>query len=335
MLQKTIGLAMAFSLAGASTAAADYPTRDITAVVVWAAGGGTDVATRIVGAEMEKHLPVRINVTNRTGGVAGSVGLSYAYGQPADGYTLMGFADANVTAAVQGGWEERFDVWHPWVIGGAPSILSVAADAPWQSLEELIEAAEAEPGQLRATASAAGSIHHLNLLTLEEAAGISFNFIPYPGSAPAQNATIAGEVSVVVTSLAEQQQLLEAERLRPLALMTDDAQEIAGFGLVPSAYEVVDGLEEGALLAQMLGIAVRADVPDEVIEVLDAAFVAALESEPVQQWAELNAYTLSGLSGKAAQDELRRREQIYSWQLYDLDIVTISPDTLGIERPGS
>lgn len=333
MLERTVGLAIALTLGGAAAASADYPTRDITAVVVWAAGGGTDVATRIVAAEMEKHLPVRINVTNRTGGVAGSVGLSYAYGQPVDGYTLMGFADANVTAAVQGGWEERFDVWHPWVIGGAPSILSVAADAPWESLEALIEAAQAEPGQIRATASAAGSIHHLNLLSLEQAADISFNFIPYPGSAPAQNATIAGEVSVVVTSLAEQLQLLEAERLRPLALMADEPQEVAGFGLVPTAYEIVDGLSDDALLVQMLGIAVRADVPEEVIETLDAAFVAALASEPVERWATANAYTLSGLSGKDAQDELRRREAIYSWQLYDLDIVTISPDTLGIERP--
>ena len=326
-------MAVAASLVGTAAVAADYPTRDITAVVVWAAGGGTDVATRVLAAEMQEHLPVRINVTNRTGGVAGSVGLSYAYNQPNDGYTIMGFADANVTAAVQGGWEERFAVWHPWVIGGSPSILSVSAEAAYRTLDELIEAARADPGQILATAAAAGSIHHLNLLTIEQAADIAFNFIPYPGSAPSQNAAMAGEVSVVVTSLAEQMQLLEAGRLRPLALMSDEAQEIGDFGRVPTAYEVVDGLEEGALLMQMLGIAVRDDAPDEVKETLDAAFRQALASEPVQAWAEANAYTLSGLSGKEAQDELTRREQIYSWQLYDLDIVTISPDTLGIERP--
>ena len=231
-------MAVAASLVGTAAVAADYPTRDITAVVVWAAGGGTDVATRVLAAEMQEHLPVRINVTNRTGGVAGSVGLSYAYNQPNDGYTIMGFADANVTAAVQGGWEERFAVWHPWVIGGSPSILSVSAEAAYRTLDELIEAARADPGQILATAAAAGSIHHLNLLTIEQAADIAFNFIPYPGSAPSQNAAMAGEVSVVVTSLAEQMQLLEAGRLRPLALMSDEAQEIGDFGRVPTAYEV-------------------------------------------------------------------------------------------------
>ena len=333
MLQKTIGLALAFSLAGAATAVADYPSRDISAVVGWAAGGGLDIATRIVGAEMQNELPVRVNVTNRTGGVAGSEGMSYAYSQPNDGYTIIGIADANVSAAVQGGWDQRIAVWHPWIIGGSPSLLSVGADAPWQSLDELLEAARAEPGQIRAAASGAGSIHHLNLLALEQAADVAFNFIPYPGSAPSQNATIAGEVSVVVTSLAEQLQLLQARRLRPLALMSEDAQEIAGFGEAPSAYAVVDGLGDGALMTQMLGIAIRADAPAEAIETLDAAFAAALASEAVAAWAAENAYTLSGLSGKDAQDELTRRERLYSWTLYDLDIATISPDTLGIERP--
>jgi tripartite-type tricarboxylate transporter receptor subunit TctC len=78
MLQKTIGFAVALSLGGAVTAAADYPSRDITAVVGWAAGGGTDVAARILATEVQEPPPVRINVTNRTGGVAGLVGLRYA-----------------------------------------------------------------------------------------------------------------------------------------------------------------------------------------------------------------------------------------------------------------
>ena len=138
---------------------------------------------------------------------------------------------------------------------------------------------------------------------------------------------------MVVTSLAEQMQLLEAGRLRPLALMSDEAQELGDFGRVPTAYEVVEDLEEGALLMQLLGIAVRDDAPGEVKETLDSAFNEAMESEAVRNWAETNAYALSGLSGKEAQDELTRRERIYSWQLYDLDIMTISPDTLGIERP--
>ncbi|MEM9970882.1 MAG: tripartite tricarboxylate transporter substrate binding protein, partial [Pseudomonadota bacterium] len=99
---------MAGVTAGAG-AAQDYPFRDITTAVVWGAGGGTDSINRMIMAEMEKHLPVSINVINQTGGVAGSNGMVYVQNQPDDGYTLVGLSESNVTAAVQGGWDQKFD----------------------------------------------------------------------------------------------------------------------------------------------------------------------------------------------------------------------------------
>ena len=83
--------------------AKSFPKRNITAVVVWGAGGGTDTCNRIIHAEMAKVLDVNVNVINKTGGVAGSVGMSYAYSKPHDGYTLCGLSESNVTAGVQGG----------------------------------------------------------------------------------------------------------------------------------------------------------------------------------------------------------------------------------------
>jgi tripartite-type tricarboxylate transporter receptor subunit TctC len=101
-------VALATGITGAAQAQ-DYPFRDITAVVVWGAGGGTDTINRMIMAEMEKHLPVSINVTNQTGGVAGSNGMVYVMNQPDDGYTLAGISESNVTAAIQGGWDKKFD----------------------------------------------------------------------------------------------------------------------------------------------------------------------------------------------------------------------------------
>ena len=80
---------MATGLLRAHAASAqEYPYRDITTAVVWGAGGGTDTINRMIMAEMEKHLPVSINVINQTGGVAGSNGMVYVMNQPDDGYTL-------------------------------------------------------------------------------------------------------------------------------------------------------------------------------------------------------------------------------------------------------
>ncbi|HCJ95286.1 MAG TPA: tricarboxylate transport protein TctC, partial [Sphaerochaeta sp.] len=85
----------------------EYPARDITNILVWGAGGGTDVANRLVMAEMGKELGVNINVNNVPGGVGGSVGMYEAFGKAADGYTLCGLSESVVTAAVQGGFENR------------------------------------------------------------------------------------------------------------------------------------------------------------------------------------------------------------------------------------
>ena len=114
-MKKVVSIIVALLLCASVSFAADFPERDITDVVVWGAGGGTDTCNRVVAAEMAKILGVNINVINKTGGVAGSIGMTYAFSQPSDGYTLCGLSESNVTAAVQEGWDQKMDVWdeHP------------------------------------------------------------------------------------------------------------------------------------------------------------------------------------------------------------------------------
>jgi hypothetical protein len=162
--------------------------------------------------------------------------MSHAYSKPHDGYTLCGLSESNVTAGVQGGWDKKFDVWDTFIVGGSPDVISVTPDTPYKTLKDLIEAAKANPKSIKAAASGAGSIHHLNLLAVEKGSGAKFNFIPYKGSAPAQNAAMTGEVSVVVTSLAEQQQLLRGGKLRALGMLIPDAFEVEGLGTDPQLF---------------------------------------------------------------------------------------------------
>ena len=203
LLTKLAPLAVGAAMIAAPAAAQEFPFRDITTVVVWGAGGGTDSINRMIMAEMEKELPVSITVTNVTGGVAGSNGMTHVINQPADGYTMAGISESNVTASVQGGWGRTFDAWYPFIVGGSPLVISVTAQSEFDGLEALVEAAKADAGMIPAAASGAGSIHHLNLLALENGTGAKFRFIPYSGSGPSQEAAIAGEVEVIVTSLAE------------------------------------------------------------------------------------------------------------------------------------
>lgn len=319
-------------LAGGAAMAQDYPYRDITTAVVWGAGGGTDTINRMIMAEMEKHLPVSINVINQTGGVAGSNGMVYVMNQPDDGYTLVGLSESNVTAAVQGGWDKKFDYWYPFIVGGSPDLISVPANSPYDTLEALVEAAKAAPGTIPAAASGAGSIHHLNLLALQNGSGAEFKFVPYKGSAPGQEAAIAGEVALVVTSLAEQAALIEGGQLKPLAMLTPDLVEIAGT-TVPSAFSIYDGLDKYLPLKQAIGFAVHNSASDDVKTALGAAFEQAIASETVAEWAAANNYDVGGQYGPEAQKLFSTLESTFAYTLQELGAATVDPATLGIEKP--
>ncbi len=310
-----------------------FPNRNITAVVVWGAGGGTDTCVRIITAEMQNFMDVNINVINKTGGVAGSVGMSHAYSQKHDGYTLCGLSESNVTAGVQGGWDKKFDVWDTFIVGGSPDLISVTADSPYQTIQDLIEAAKKNPKSIKAAASGAGSIHHLNLLAVENGSGAQFHYIPYNGSAPSQNAAMTGEVTVVVTSLAEQQQLLRGGKLRALGMLIPESFEVADLGTIPSAFDAYPGLSKYLPISQAIGFAVPADVPQEAKDVLVETFNKAMATDKVKTWAKENYYLLSGKTGSESKAVFDALESNFAWTLWELGAATVNPETLGIPKP--
>jgi tripartite-type tricarboxylate transporter receptor subunit TctC len=316
-----------------------FPIRDITAVVVWGAGGGTDTCNRIIHAEMAKFLGVNINVINKRGGVGGSVGMNYAYSRKHDGYTLCGLSDSTVIAGVLGGWKNKFDVWDTFIVGGSPDVISVYPDSMYRSLSALIETAKVNPRAIKAAASGAGSIHHLNLRALEKGTGAQFSFIPYKGSAPSQNAALSGEVTVVITSLAEQQQLLRGGKLRALAMLTPESfgaemtEDYWPIGTIPSAFDAYPGLSEYLPIPQAIGFAVPADTPEGTKAVLVDAFNKAMATDKVKSWARDNYYLLSGRSGAEANAVFADLESNFAWTLWELGAAKVWPKDLGIPQP--
>jgi tripartite-type tricarboxylate transporter receptor subunit TctC len=259
--------------------------------------------------------------------------MMYGYSRPHDGYTLTGLSESNVTAGVQGGWDKNFNVWDVFIVGGSPDIISVTPNSPYQSLKDLIEAAKSKPGSIKAGASAAGSIHHLNLLALENGSGAKFGFIPYKGSAPSQNAAMAGEVSVVVTSLAEQQQLLRGGKLRPLAMLIPEPFKVEGLGTIPSSFDSYPGLSKYLPISQAIGFAIPADVPADRKAVIVDAFNKAMATEKVKSWAKSNYYLLSGKTGAESRKVFDALQSNFAWTLWELKAAKVDPASLGIPKP--
>jgi tripartite-type tricarboxylate transporter receptor subunit TctC len=209
----------------------------------------------------------------------------------------------------------------------------VTPNTPYKTLKDLIEAAKKNPNSIRAAASGAGSIHHLNLLAVENGSGADFNFIPYKGSAPAQNAAMTGEVSVVVTSLAEQQQLLRGGKLRALAMLIPDSFTVEDLGTIPSAFDSYPGLSKYLPISQAIGFAVPSDVPKATKAVLVTAFEKAMATDKVKSWAKANYYLLSGKTGAESKAVFDALQSNFAWTLWDLKAATVNPATLGIPKP--
>jgi tripartite-type tricarboxylate transporter receptor subunit TctC len=327
-----IALAAFTMVSSAAMAQEKFPSRNITDVVTWSAGGGTDVTNRVITAAMSKFIGTNINVINKTGGVSGSVGLLEGFAAKPDGYTMIGLSESNTTAAVMGGWDKRVDVFDFFIATSSPDVVSVGKDTPWKSMEELVTFIKANPGKVRVGAGGAGSLHHINVLAFAKGIEGELNFIPYPGSSASQNAALSGEIDMVVTTVAEQNQLIQSGDFRPLGTLTEKPYTL-GDMTIPSALEQYPSLKKHLPISQAIGFAVRKEVPTEVKKTIAKAFISALNSDEVKKFAAENHYELVGAFGAEANKTMARLESLFSYTLWDLGAAKVDPATLGIPKP--
>jgi tripartite-type tricarboxylate transporter receptor subunit TctC len=270
-------LAAALGTAGATAAEAAYPERPITIIVPWSAGGGTDATGRILASMMEAELGVPVNVVNRTGG-SGVVGHSAIATAAPDGYTL-----GVVTVEIgmmhwQGLTELTYEDYTPLALYNADAAgLQVNADSEWATAEEVLAAVKENPGEYKASGTGQGGIWHLALAGMLQAADIApdaVQWVPSQGAAPGLQDLVAGGVEIVTCSVPEAQALLEAGRVKSLAVMAE--QPIEAFPDVPTLKEAT-GLDW--TLAAWRGIAGPAGMPEEVSDTIVPLLKQIHESE--------------------------------------------------------
>ncbi|MCS6778382.1 MAG: tripartite tricarboxylate transporter substrate binding protein [Geminicoccaceae bacterium] len=248
-------------LAGAAEAA--WPERPITLVVPWAAGGGTDATARIIAKVMEPDLGVPVNVVNRTGG-AGVVGHSAVATAPADGYTL-GLITFEIGAMHHQGLTELS--WKDYtpiaLMNEDPAGVIVRADSPYKTAKELLDAIKAAPkGKFKASGTAQGGSWHIALGGMLAAAGLSADhvaWVPSTGAATALQDMVAGGVDFVTCSVPEAKALIDAGKVKALALMAE--QRNPTFPEVPTLKEAT-GID--FRLGAWRGLAGPKGLPEEV-----------------------------------------------------------------------
>ena len=265
----------ALSLAPGMTLAAGYPTRPVTVVVPWGAGGGTDATGRMIAALLEKRLGGSFNVVNRTGG-SGVVGHSAIAMAKPDGYTI-GLVTVEITMMHHVGLTElTAEDYTPLGLMNADSPgVTVAADSEYQDIASLAEAIKAsEPGTFKASGTGQGGIWHLALigwLMSMDLAPDHVTWVPSEGSAPALTDLVAGGIDLVTVSLAETKGMVDAGRAVNLAVMAEER--------APSHPDVPTLNEAGGqfALATWRGICGPKDMDPEAAEAISGALAEIAE----------------------------------------------------------
>ena len=258
----------AFAFAAPALAQA-YPSRPITLIVPWGAGGGTDATARIIGSLLEKELGQPVNVVNRTGG-NGVVGHAAIASAPPDGYTI-GLATVEIGMMHWQGLTELTGAsYTPLALVNAdPAGIQVRADAPYKTVNDLLAAIKANPGKLKASGTGQGGIWHLALAGLlrdQKIDPAAVPWVPSNGAAPGLQDMVAGGVDIAPVSLPEARALIDAGKVKSLVIMNDKPS-----GLYPQIPTLKSAIGSDWTMAAWRGMVAPKGIPADVRDKLAAA----------------------------------------------------------------
>ena len=247
-------------------AAADYPTRAVSFVVPYAAGGATDQLARVLGRQLETKLGQSFVIENRPG-ASSAIGAAYVSKAPPDGHTiLMGTSTTmaiNVSVFKKLGYQPLVDLTPVALIANSPFVLVVNNNLPVRSVADLVKLAKSKPGELTYASSGPGSAHHLDMQLLASMTGLKLTHVVYKGSLPALNDVIAGHVQMMFSDMSAALPLIAAGKVRALGIST--AKRTAGAPDLPSVAESgVPGYDAAAW--QM--VIMHAKTPDHIVDTL-------------------------------------------------------------------
>ncbi|QTV80296.1 tripartite tricarboxylate transporter substrate binding protein [Microbacterium sp. NIBRBAC000506063] len=221
-----------------------FPTGTITFYTPTSAGGATDLTARTLATQLEDDLGVSVVVDNRPGG-AGSVGMEHVGKQAADGYTIAVFPVEVAMLGHLGYSTDPADYDFLGQVNSQPGTIAVPASSPYETLDDLIVAAAAAPHTITVSNAGPGSIWEAGAVALGEAAGVTFQGVPFDGGAPAVTAAIGSQVDAVVAGIGETAPAHQDGRLRVLATFTEER--------TPALPDVPTATEQGRMSSSAAG----------------------------------------------------------------------------------
>jgi tripartite-type tricarboxylate transporter receptor subunit TctC len=306
------------------------PTKPITVIVPWPAGGATDQVTRITAKELEAALGTTIVVVNQPG-ASGSIGKKSVADGPKDGYTWSAGAPKQLgTYKLLGLYDTDIRNWHLFLNVTNVPLVSVKPDAAFKDMGELIAAMKARPNQISVGTAGATSSGHIAMEAIAQAAGVTYKHVTYDGGNPAVLSTVAGETQAVSQLLVEMSEFIKGKRLVPLAVLSEKPVLLEGYGEIAPTTKWLPSMPAPM---NYFGIWVARGTPDNVVETMRSVWDKKIKtSEPLKKYAAARSALFTPIYGEEAEAESFKMVRYSAWLYFDGGKAKVSPDTLGIPR---
>ncbi len=276
MRLKRIGLFVALAaLAGAPARAQSWPTKTVTMVVPYLAGGATDALARVLGAKLQEQLKVTVIIENK-GGAGGNLGTSAVAKAAPDGYTILFNINGHaISPAIYKSlaYDADKDFIRVTQLVSTASVLVVDPKLPVKTLPEFIALAKANPNKFNYGSTGVGNSLHLTMELIKKETGTDIEMVPFRGDAPLFSAMLGGELQVAVVPLISARPHIDSGSVRVLGVTT--ARRVAALPDVPT---IAEGGLPGFELAGWMGLFLPAGTPRAVVERLWRESKTAIES---------------------------------------------------------
>jgi tripartite-type tricarboxylate transporter receptor subunit TctC len=265
----------------ATVSAQDYPTRTVTVIVPYPAGGGVDAMARLVAEKLSAVLGQQVVVDNRGGG-GGNVGTRAVAKAAPDGYTLMlghsGTVSINPSLYANAGYDPRKDFSGVGLIASMPVALIAHPSFPANTVAEMIALAKAQPGKFNLGTSAIGTGSYLCAELFKAMAGVDMQIVPYKGTAPVMNDLLGGHVQVAFGVLPPALSNIEGGNLRALAVTSKQR-----FSLLPNVPTVDESGLPGFEAVLHYGVIAPKGTPQPIIDRLNKELRAIVADDEVKK----------------------------------------------------
>jgi len=285
-----------------------YPDRPITLVVAAPPGGGTDIVGRMFAEHLTKELGQQVIVDNKGGGNGNIATALVAKARP-DGYTLLmqysSFHSANPAMIKNLNWSPK-DLTGVAMGAIAPQLIVIAKRVPPDNLKDFIAYAKANPGKLNYASFGPGSVAHIGGVMLNKAAGIDLMHVPYKGSGPATQDTVAGQVELFIVTPPSVSGHIRNGNLKALALAS--TERLPAFPDIPTTAEA--GLP-GFILDGWFALFAPAGTPQPIVDKLNAAMRKIAKMDVTRERANQLGMVLKDWD--AAQMDKFAKDEVAAW----------------------